>query len=199
MFGRVVGVTEIRWKLADEEGEGPQGTLFDVDDLVEHHVGTGEFRGLEFLHVNARRIINEVPAASHMPFRFTINAYRGCSHACVYCLGGHSAILKPDGSTKPLAELQVGEHVVGTDGRRLIPTTVLAHWETVKPAWRLTVLDGEEVIASGNHLFLTPDGWRPISALLPGDELSSCGDLASDQVIARKTRSVEPLGADMVM
>src|SRR3954447_10306618 len=78
-------VTEIRWKLADEEGDRPQGSLFDVDDLVEHHVGTGEFRGLEFLHVNARRIINEVPAASHMPFRFTINAYRGCSHACTYC------------------------------------------------------------------------------------------------------------------
>jgi DNA repair photolyase len=78
-------VTDIRWRLADEEGEGPQGTLFDVDGLVERHVGTGEFRGLEFLHVNARRIINEVPAASNMPFRFTINAYRGCSHACTYC------------------------------------------------------------------------------------------------------------------
>src|SRR4051794_12639196 len=78
-------VTEIRWKLADEEGERPQGALFDVDDLVEHHVGIGEYRGLEFLHVNARRIINEVPAASHMPFRFTINAYRGCSHSCRYC------------------------------------------------------------------------------------------------------------------
>jgi DNA repair photolyase len=40
---------------------------------------------MEFLHVNARTIINEVPAASRMPFRFTINAYRGCSHACTYC------------------------------------------------------------------------------------------------------------------
>ena len=47
--------------------------------------GIGEYRGLEFLHVNARRVINEVPAASRMPFRFTINAYRGCSHACAYC------------------------------------------------------------------------------------------------------------------
>ncbi len=35
--------------------------------------------------MNARRIINEVPASSRMPFRFTINAYRGCSHACQYC------------------------------------------------------------------------------------------------------------------
>jgi len=35
--------------------------------------------------VQARTIISEVPAASRMPFRYTINAYRGCSHACTYC------------------------------------------------------------------------------------------------------------------
>jgi DNA repair photolyase len=35
--------------------------------------------------VHARRIVNEVPEASRMPFRYTINAYRGCSHACTYC------------------------------------------------------------------------------------------------------------------
>ncbi len=40
---------------------------------------------MEFLHVNARRIINTVPEESRVPFRYTINAYRGCSHACVYC------------------------------------------------------------------------------------------------------------------
>jgi DNA repair photolyase len=74
---------EFRWRLAGEESG--QGTLFDADELLDRHVGTGEFRGLEFLHVNARRIINEVPASSRMPFRYTINAYRGCSHACVYC------------------------------------------------------------------------------------------------------------------
>ena len=73
--------SELRWQLA-EDGD-PQGALFD--DVVERHVGSGEYRGMEFLHVNARSIINEVPAASRVPFRFTINAYRGCSHACTYC------------------------------------------------------------------------------------------------------------------
>jgi DNA repair photolyase len=75
----------LRWRLADEDGPGGQGALFDGDQLVERHIGTGEYRGMEFLHVNARSIINEVPAASRMPFRYTINAYRGCSHACSYC------------------------------------------------------------------------------------------------------------------
>ncbi len=40
---------------------------------------------MEFLHVNARTIINTVPPESVVPFRHTINPYRGCSHACVYC------------------------------------------------------------------------------------------------------------------
>jgi DNA repair photolyase len=75
----------LRWRLADGEEAGGQGTLFSSDELVTTERGTGRLSGLEFLHVHARRIINEVPAASRMPFRFTINAYRGCSHACTYC------------------------------------------------------------------------------------------------------------------
>jgi len=42
-------------------------------------------RGVEYIHTRAKKIINRVPEASQMPFRFTINAYRGCSHACTYC------------------------------------------------------------------------------------------------------------------
>ncbi len=59
--------------------------LFPDERTVERHVGTGAYRGMEFLHVNARSVINAVPATSPVPFRHTINAYRGCSHACVYC------------------------------------------------------------------------------------------------------------------
>jgi DNA repair photolyase len=76
-----IGNPGLRWRLASDDA----GTLFSADELVERHVGVGEYRSMEFLHVNARHVINEVPAASKLPFRFTINAYRGCSHACVYC------------------------------------------------------------------------------------------------------------------
>ena len=77
----------LRWRLADEPAADVpgQGSLFSSDDLMTVERGTGRLSGMEFLHVHARRIINEVPAASRMPFRFTINAYRGCSHACTYC------------------------------------------------------------------------------------------------------------------
>jgi DNA repair photolyase len=35
--------------------------------------------------VRARTIINDVGANAAVPFRYTINAYRGCSHACTFC------------------------------------------------------------------------------------------------------------------
>ena len=44
-----------------------------------------ELPSVEYMAVNARRIINTLPPGSRMPFRHTINAYRGCRHACVYC------------------------------------------------------------------------------------------------------------------
>ena len=74
------GREQLRWRLADDDGGRPE-----LLAGAERHPGRGELAGLELLHVRAQRIINEVPAASRMPFRWTINPYRGCSHGCVYC------------------------------------------------------------------------------------------------------------------
>ena len=41
-----------------------------------------EALGIRFYEVRARSALNEVPKRSRMPFRWTINPYRGCSHAC---------------------------------------------------------------------------------------------------------------------
>jgi len=70
-----------RWQSQLAESEG---RLFGDEEVVERHLGTGEFRGLEFLHVDAHRVLNEVPSGP-LGFRWTVNAYRGCSHACTYC------------------------------------------------------------------------------------------------------------------
>src|SRR4051794_4865675 len=44
-----------------------------------------EFPGMTLHEVRARSALNAVPPGSPVPFRWTINPYRGCSHACRYC------------------------------------------------------------------------------------------------------------------
>jgi DNA repair photolyase len=46
---------------------------------------TPEFRGMTFYEVRSKSIINRVPEASFVPFRYTINPYRGCGMSCRYC------------------------------------------------------------------------------------------------------------------
>lgn len=53
-------------------------------EIARRTVDTPEFRGMTFIEVEAKSVINHVPAGP-MPFSWTINPYRGCSHACVYC------------------------------------------------------------------------------------------------------------------
>ena len=44
-----------------------------------------KFDGITFHEVLCKSALNKVPEASNLPFRYTVNAYRGCSHACRYC------------------------------------------------------------------------------------------------------------------
>jgi len=71
----------LRWRGASDDGGQP--ALFPHEDGWQP--GRGELAGLELLYVRARRAINRVPEGSRQPFRWTVNPYRGCSHACVYC------------------------------------------------------------------------------------------------------------------
>ncbi|MEU8888011.1 Rv2578c family radical SAM protein [Streptomyces sp. NPDC048442] len=89
----------MRWNhLAENATDGPAGAdtqdpaaaaraaaLFDADAVTTRTFDTPEFSGITFHEVRARSIVNRVPGASRMPFEWTVNPYRGCSHACVYC------------------------------------------------------------------------------------------------------------------
>jgi DNA repair photolyase len=48
-------------------------------------VRTPQFEGITFHEVLCKSALNKVPNASMLPFQYTVNGYRGCSHACRYC------------------------------------------------------------------------------------------------------------------
>ncbi|MBB3084278.1 radical SAM protein [Geodermatophilus sabuli] len=71
-------------------------------------------------------------------------------------------------------------------------TDVLAHWSTVKPAHRVRLADGTELVASGGHRFLSARGWKHVTGAMTGrdrrpylttdDELLGLGRSAEAQV-----------------
>ncbi|MGO8957884.1 MAG: intein-containing Rv2578c family radical SAM protein [Streptosporangiaceae bacterium] len=147
-------------------GQAAAPALFERA-AVARTFDTPGFRGITFHEVHAKTIISKVPAASRVPFDWTINPYRGCSHACTYCVAGETPLLMADGRTKPIARVRVGDVIYGTvrrgHHRRYVPTSVLAHWQTVKPAYRITLADGTSLIASEDHRFLTGRGWQYVT------------------------------------
>ena len=75
----------MRW---DQQGIGLEDPdalpgLSKISGLLRT-VTTPDFAGVRFHEVAAKSALNKVPAASSMPFTWTINPYRGCTHACVY-------------------------------------------------------------------------------------------------------------------
>ncbi|MEV4513496.1 intein-containing Rv2578c family radical SAM protein [Dactylosporangium sp. NPDC049525] len=169
----------MRWdnlKATGRPDTGDAGTVralpLALPGAVARTFDTPEFRGVTFYEVQAKSLVNRVPGQSRVPFEWTINPYRGCSHACVYCLAGDTAILMADGTTRPLADLRTGDAIIGTvrDGRlrKYVATTVLAHWSTVKPAHRVTLHDGTTLVASGDHRFLSDRGWKHVTGARHG-------------------------------
>jgi DNA repair photolyase len=55
------------------------------DEAVVRHFDAPEALETRFYEVRAKSILNRVPEASRMPFRWTINTFRGCNQGCSYC------------------------------------------------------------------------------------------------------------------
>jgi DNA repair photolyase len=106
-------------------------------------------------------------------FTHSLNPYRGCEHGCCYCLSGDTPILMGDGSSRPLRRLRVGDVIYGTVRRgwyrRYVHTTVLGHWQVVKPAYRVRLGDGRSLITGPDHRFLTERGWKFVTGRMGGN------------------------------
>src|SRR3989475_5400981 len=116
---------------------------------------------VEWVEIQVKSVLNRVQG---MPFKWSINPYRGCQHQCVFCVSPETRILMADGTHKRIGEVRPGDAIYGTARqgayRRFVRTQVLAQWATRKPAYQITLEDGTQLVASGDHRFLSDRGWK---------------------------------------
>ena len=76
----------MRWQ-GQELGVPDAAALPGLEKLngLVRSVTTPEFADVTFHEVMCKSALNHVPGASAMPFDWTVNPYRGCTHACAYC------------------------------------------------------------------------------------------------------------------
>ncbi|SNQ46054.1 conserved hypothetical protein [Frankia canadensis] len=131
----------MRWDNLRLTEDGPPGVpggrapALLARGAVARTFDTPEFAGMTFYEVHARTALNRVPPASRMAFRWTVNPYRGCSHACRYCFAR---------STHTYLDLDTGRDF---DTRVVVKVNVAERLraELAAPRWR-----GEHVAMGTN-------------------------------------------------
>ncbi|MEV8338816.1 Rv2578c family radical SAM protein [Leucobacter sp. NPDC077196] len=131
----------MRWSgqsvAASEDGALAGLSMSQVAAVPGHlrTVRSPEYAGMAFHEVLAKSALNRVPGESSMPFSWTINPYRGCSHACVYCFArGSHRYLDFDTGKDFDAQIVVKVNVAEVLGREL-----------ARPSW------GRQCVALGTN------------------------------------------------
>lgn len=134
-----------------------------------------------------------------LDFRWSANPYRGCQHGCAYCVSGDTEVLLANGQSRQLADVRAGDEIYGTafDGERhhYVRTLVLDHWSTTKPAYRVRLADGRELVASAEHRFLSGDSWIHVADIARDTQLKGL-DLGAERErsVSASVVDVRPAG-----
>ncbi len=163
-----------------------------ADDAVVRRFDAPEALETRFYEVRARSVLNRVPARSRMPFRWTINPYRGCSHACAYCFARPSHTFLGWGAGRDFER----EIVVKVNA----PEVVRA--ELARPRW------GREHVALGTNTDpyqwveskyrLMPGIWEALrDARTPASVLTKSPLLLRDMALMREIGATASFSANL--
>jgi len=131
------------------------------------------------LLIDPSRTIVATNESPDVGFGASVNPYRGCQHACSYCLAPETPVLRADMSWSPIGELQVGDELVGFDEaprprteRMLRESIVEGVWRSRRETTRL-VTDQAVLTTTASHLWLTGprSDWVTTKELRAGDGL----------------------------
>src|SRR5262249_48021823 len=85
-LSRVRTCVRMRWDHLSADLEDPQRPLPRLgSESVVRTFDAPEALGIRFHEIQARSALNKVHPAARMPFNWTVNPYRGCTHACQFC------------------------------------------------------------------------------------------------------------------
>ena len=150
------------------------------EEAVVRHFEAPDAVPTRFYEVRAKSILNRVPAASQMPFRWTINPYRGCTHACIYCQSGDTRVLHGRRAGARAARLRSATRSTEPPARDVPQVRRDEVWTSGRASSRRTgceLEDGTELLASDEHRFLTRRGWKHVI----GSENGRASTAASDR------------------
>jgi tRNA-splicing ligase RtcB len=97
----------------------------------------------------------------------------------VNCLSGDTRVLHDHGYTRPIAEMETTWqddvlrcHDLSAPASEDTPVAAYLKRRPDRPAYRLRTSGGDEVLATGDHPFWTPDGMADLDELEPGDRVA---------------------------
>ena len=108
----------VRWESQSVEAAHDPRLPGFSEDVVVRRFDAPEALDTRFHEVRTKSAINRVPTISRVPFEWTVNPYRGCSHACLYCAKRRSTpVLMADGSHRALGDLRWERRFTGQSGK----------------------------------------------------------------------------------
>ncbi len=167
----------MRWKGQEIE-EDAQGRLPGYEEAVVRHFDAPEALDTRFYEVHAKSALNaRAEGLAHAVPMDDQPVSRMRAMPALSVPSGDTAVLMADGRTRELRHIRAGDADLrhGDVGRyrRYVVTRVLDHWMVRKPAYRVTLENGTELITSGDHRLLSNRGWKYVT----GAEQGRCSAL----------------------
>ena len=133
----------------------------DVPNIRTHTQGYGDLAPLvnmDLMPLPDRHLLYKYQKNQENPIRSIIASFQ-CGLHCSYCVHEDTIILRIDGTTTEIKNLNIGDIVVGLTqkGTQWFCTSSIIEniWKTYKQAYKIVCEDGTEVICSGDHKWLT--------------------------------------------